>query len=101
MHKYKYKRYGDNRLKNLWAIDQTDAETSTVQHAHSQETNFSASAAEYDHAIPTSEQLQTHALESPALESVLFCIKMLMIIIILHFIDPLLVIDCQIKNNTK
>ena len=94
MHKYNYKGYGENRLKNLWTIDQTDAETSTLQHTHLQETNFNASAAEYDRAIPTKRATADPRLRTPGTGIGSVCIKMLMmimiiIIIIIYFINPL------------
>jgi hypothetical protein len=58
--------------KKLWTHDQRDAETSTLQQANSQQTNFNASAAEYDLALPTSEELQTQALEGLVLGSAFF-----------------------------
>jgi len=48
----------------LWTSDQPQAETSTRQPIHSQQTSMSL--AEFEPANPATERLQTHALVSAA-----------------------------------
>jgi hypothetical protein len=50
----------------LWTSDQPDAETSTWQHKHTQETNIHAPPVGFEPTIPASARPQTYALDRAA-----------------------------------